>query len=153
MDEVRLTPERLGTVPWRVPAAVRLTTASGEGAQLPASVLCIEENPLDVKLLEGVLRVSPGVKVMSAMQGRLGLDLAREHRPEVVIVDVNLPDMGAESVVKLLKSDPRTNPSRIVVTTDDPLRTEAMRLRAAGAYAYLAKPLDVGELIGVLRGG
>lgn len=110
-------------------------------------VLQIEDNLATVTLIERVLSQRPGVEVVAAMQGRLGLELAREHQPALVLLDLHLPDMGGEQVLQRLRDDPATASIPVVIVSADATPSHARRLLAAGAVAYLPKPIDVRELL------
>jgi PAS domain S-box-containing protein len=123
----------------------------GTPAAGPArTVLYIEDNLANVRLLERILAHRPNIRLLTAMQGRLGLELIREHRPDVVLLDLDLADMRGDEVLRILQEDPQTSWIPVVVmsgTTDPRAFT---RLRAAGACACLTKPLDAPKLLGLL---
>ena len=81
------------------------------------------------------------------MQGRLGLSLAREHRPDLILVDLHLPDISGEDVLREVKDDPVLARTPVIVLSADATPGQVRRLVAAGARAYLTKPLDVRELL------
>jgi PAS domain S-box-containing protein len=121
-------------------------------ATMPArgTLLYIEDNPSNLRLIERVLGERTGVRFIAAMQGRLGLALAREHRPDLILVDLHLPDMSGEDVLRELKSDPALQPIPAMILSADATPGQVKRLLAAGAHAYLTKPLDIQELLGQL---
>jgi len=84
------------------------------------------------------------------MQGRLGLDLIREHRPDLVLLDINLSDLQGDEVMRLLREDARTKEIPIVVISATEDRRILKRLLAEGARAYLTKPLDAQRLLSLL---
>ena len=84
------------------------------------------------------------------MQGRLGLDLARQHRPDLILLDVHLPDISGEQVLRELRADPELGRTPVVVLSADATPGQVQRLLAAGARAYLTKPLDVRRLLTIL---
>jgi CheY-like chemotaxis protein len=86
------------------------------------------------------------------MQGQLGLELVREYRPDVVLVDLHLPDLDGREVLEQLKADPATADIPVVVLSADATPSQVERLRVAGAADYLTKPLDVERLMAVLAG-
>jgi CheY-like chemotaxis protein len=90
------------------------------------------------------------MKVIAAMQGRLGLELAREHQPVLVLLDLHLPDMDGEQVLQRLRDDPATAAIPVVIVSADATHGQVQRLLTAGAFAYLTKPIDVRELLGLL---
>lgn len=113
-------------------------------------VLHIEDNLSNLTLVERVLAQRPGVEVVAAMQGRLGLELAREHHPVLVLLDLHLPDMGGEAVLQRLRDDPATASIPVVIVSADATPGQVQRLLSAGAAAYLTKPIDVRDLLRLL---
>jgi CheY-like chemotaxis protein len=116
----------------------------------PATVIHVEDNLSNLKLVERILAQRPGVEVVPAMHGRLGIELAREHHPALVLLDLHLPDVGGEEVLRLLQEDPATASVPVVVVSADATAGQIQRLLDAGAMAYLTKPIDVPELLAVL---
>ncbi len=90
---------------------------------------------------------------MVAMQGGLGLDLAREHRPGLILLDVNLPDVPGLDVLAQLRADERTRGIPVLVISADATAGQKERMLAAGARAYLTKPLDVKRFLSVIDRG
>ena len=78
------------------------------------------------------------------------MELAREHRPELILLDLHLPDLAGEQVLRRLRSDARTADLPIVVVSADATPSSVERLRVIGANAYLTKPLDVDEFLRVV---
>jgi PAS domain S-box-containing protein len=110
-------------------------------------VLHVEDNLSNLALIERVLAQRPGVEVVAAMQGRLALELAREHHPVLVLLDLHLPDMGGEEVLQRLRDDPDTAPIPVVIVSADATSGHVQQLLSAGAAAYLTKPIDVREIL------
>ena len=132
--------ERLGHLGAAAPVA--LTPAS----DLPA-ILHIEDNLSNIQLIERVLAQRPGVRLIPAMQGRLGVELARQHRPVLVLLDLNLADISGEDVLRMLRDDPATAHTPVAIISADAMPRQAQRMLAAGATAYLTKPIDVRQLL------
>jgi CheY-like chemotaxis protein/nitrogen-specific signal transduction histidine kinase len=124
--------------------------AVAEAARGAFSVLYIEDNLSNLELIQHLLSRRPEIKLLSAMQGRLGLDLAREHRPDLILLDVHLPDIPGAEMVRLLREDLKTRDIPVVVVSADALPTQIQRLLAAGARAYLTKPLEVRKFLDVV---
>ncbi|MEY2481661.1 MAG: hypothetical protein QOK24_189 [Verrucomicrobiota bacterium] len=114
-------------------------------------VLYIEDNFSNVTLVEQMLAERPSLELMTAMQGRLGLDLARKHVPDLVLLDLHLPDMPGWQVLAQLKADHSTRDIPVIVISADATAPQIKRLLAAGARAYLTKPLDIGEFFRVVE--
>jgi PAS domain S-box-containing protein len=114
------------------------------------TVLYIEDNQSNLQLLEGILRRRPAWRLVPAAQGSLGLDLAAATNPDLVLLDLHLPDMPGIDVLRHLRADPVTAATRIVVISADATPGQVARLRAAGADMYLSKPIDVEQLLRLL---
>jgi CheY-like chemotaxis protein len=117
----------------------------------PFAVLYVEDNPSNVKLVEQILHRQPAVRLTVAMRGREGLELARQDPPDLVLLDLHLPDLSGEEVLRELRADPRTAEVPVVVVSADATTGQADRLRGQGAREYLTKPLDVPRLLDVIR--
>jgi len=115
--------------------------------EISGSILYIEDNPANVRLVERALEHRPGIRFLSAMLGRLGLALALEHQPDLILLDLNLPDISGEQVLAQLRSEPATSKIPVIIISADATRRLADRLVAQGALAYLTKPVDVRELL------
>ncbi len=114
------------------------------------TVLYVEDNLSNLQLIERLLARRAGIKLLSAMQGRLGLDLAREHRPGLILLDLNLPDVHGSEVLRRLREDARTRDIPVVVISADASPKQVERLRAAGARDYLTKPIDVRRFLAIV---
>jgi len=116
-----------------------------------ATVLYIEDNLSNFELVERIFARMGEVHLIPAMQGVLGLELAVQHRPDLVLLDLNLPDMAGEEVLRRLKKDRRTRDVPVVVLSADATPTQVGRLRADGIVAYITKPLEIGRFIETVR--
>jgi CheY-like chemotaxis protein len=124
--------------------------ATTEPATPSRTILYIEDNLSNLKLIERVLSGRPELGLISAMQASLGLELAREHRPDLILLDLHLPDMKGEEALRRLRQDPATRRIPVVIISADATRSQAKRLRQAGADDYLTKPLDVKRFLEVV---
>jgi CheY-like chemotaxis protein len=129
-------------------APVEATRASPAVAGHTA--LLIEDNPAIVALLESILAQRSGVRLRTAYRGAVGLELARAQRPDLILLDVHLPDMDGDAVVRQLQSNPETQGIPVVAVSADATAEQEERLLRAGAHAYLVKPLDVRALLRVV---
>jgi len=114
------------------------------------TVVCIEDNLSNLELVEQVLGRRPGVQLITAMRPQLGLDLAGQHHPDLILLDLHLPDLPGTEVLRRLRADPGTADIPVVILTADARPGLAARLRDQGARALLTKPLNVAELLGLL---
>jgi signal transduction histidine kinase len=124
---------------------------AGEAPSMTGTVLYVEDNPSNLRLVERIVTRRPGVRLVSAVQGRRGLQLARAHRPDVIVLDLHLPDIGGQEVLAELRADPRTREIPVVILSADATPGQVTRLLQAGAHAYLTKPLSVTQFLGVLE--
>jgi PAS domain S-box-containing protein len=116
------------------------------------TVLYVEDNPSNVKLVERLVARRPEVTLLVAMEGRIALELAREHQPSLILLDLNLPDVSGEEVLRRLRAEPRTSATPVVVLSADATPGQVQRLRANGATDYLTKPFDIARLLAVIDG-
>jgi PAS domain S-box-containing protein len=126
--------------------------APSTGPDRPVRLLYIEDNLANLALVETILAGRPQVTLVPALQGRLGLDLARQHGADLILLDVHLPDLPGHEVLARLREDPRTADIPVVVISADATAGRIDRLLEAGAHAYLTKPLDVDEFLAVIDG-
>jgi signal transduction histidine kinase/ActR/RegA family two-component response regulator len=125
-----------------------IVPSSTEAASaIPASILCIEDNVDNLSLIEAVLGLRPGITMMSAVQGRIGLDLAFQHEPDLLLLDMNLPDLPGIEVLRRLRADRRTHGMPVIVISADANPDSIKTLMHAGARAYITKPIDVEEFL------
>jgi PAS domain S-box-containing protein len=123
------------------------TLAREFSLQGPATVLYVEDNLANLDLIESIFASFPGVRLIPALQGQLGLELAREHRPDLILLDLHLPDIPGEVVLQTLRGDPRTGAIPVVIISADATPSRIGKLRAAGARQYLTKPLNVRQFL------
>jgi CheY-like chemotaxis protein len=105
-------------------------------------VLYIEDDPVSIKLVEGVLAKRAPIELLAATDAAEGLRLARDAAPELIVLDLGLPDRPGLEVLEELRSDEATRAVPVIVLTADTARGQEARLLVAGALAYLTKPLD-----------
>jgi len=128
-------------------AAHHLQHSSQERA---ATILTIEDNLSNLRLMEVLLRSRPCITLLAAMQGSIGLDMARQHEPDLILLDLNLPDISGKEVLSRLQASALTCDIPVVVLSADATPAQIERLLGAGARAYLTKPLDVNEFLHTL---
>jgi PAS domain S-box-containing protein len=116
----------------------------------PARLLYIEDNLANLSLIETILMGRPEITLIPALQGQLGLDLAWEHDPDVILLDLHLPDLAGDEVLERLRADERTRRTPVIVISADATFGRADALIQRGAQAYLTKPLDVDAFIAAI---
>ena len=113
-------------------------------------LLYIEDNPSNLQLVQRLLSHRPEIRLLTAMQGGLGFELARQHGPDVILLDMNLPDMAGMQVLEHLRADERTADIPVIVVSADATPRQIERILQAGAQKYLTKPFDVREFLTLL---
>ena len=106
-------------------------------------VLCIEDNPANLRLIERILAERPDIRLLSANVPSLGLELALAHRPALILLDINLPDMDGFEVMRRLLENPATRDIPVLAISANAMPDDLERGQAAGFVDYLTKPLDV----------
>jgi PAS domain S-box-containing protein len=135
---------RLGVLP--------ISDADGQPSSGPTSrtVLHVEGDLASLQLIQGIIEYRPSITLLSTMQGSLGVELAREHRPDLLLLDLHLPDMPGEEVLRRLREDDRTKDIPVVVLSAEVNRGTTSTLLAAGAPTFLTKPVNVSSFLGML---
>jgi len=114
------------------------------------TVLYIEDNISNLRLVETILQRRPNVKLIPAMDGHVGIGLAKDHQPDLVLLDLDLPDMHGREVLRALRDDPASRDIPVVVVSADATERQIARLTDAGAHSYLTKPIEVKKFLQVL---
>jgi PAS domain S-box-containing protein len=131
--------ERAVVAPVQAPVAQLALAAS--------RVLYIEDNTANFRLVQELLTTRRPVEILPAIQGRLGVELARRHHPDLVLLDLHLPDMAGDVVLAQLQADPETADIPVLVVTADATPGRERRLLDSGAFALVTKPFDVPEFL------
>jgi PAS domain S-box-containing protein len=113
-------------------------------------LLYVEDNPANVRLVTRILARRPSVELVCAETGALGVKMAREHRPDLILLDLHLPDSHGTEVLAQLASDPRTGPIPVVMLSADAVAGKRAETLAAGARAFITKPVDVRNFLSVV---
>jgi CheY-like chemotaxis protein len=138
--------------PFQTLAAQKITVATEDSStEMGRRVLYIEDNFSNVTLVEQMLAERPTIELITAMQGRVGLELARKHSPDLVLLDLHLPDLPGWQVLGQLKADSATRDIPVIVISADATAPQIKRLLSSGARAYLTKPLDIPEFFRVIE--
>ncbi len=117
---------------------------------ISCDVLYIEDDLVNFTLVERILEFRPALKLLHASRGETGVELARIHRPKLVLLDLNLPDLHGSEVLRRLQEDPATAQVPVVVLSADATPSQIERLLTAGARNYLTKPFDIDPFLAVV---
>jgi PAS domain S-box-containing protein len=115
------------------------------------TVVHIEDNLANLALIERILAQQSATRLVPATEGRQGIELVRRHQPDLVLLDMHLPDLNGDQVLHMLKDDPATAAIPVVMLSADATTGQVQRLIEAGAEGYLTKPLDVQQLFQLLN--
>jgi two-component system, cell cycle response regulator DivK len=115
-----------------------------------ARVLVIEDNPSNLTLSTFLLE-SAGHTVLSAADAEAGLHIARSEHPELILMDIQLPDMDGLQATALLKGDASTRDIPVIALTALAMKGDEERIRAAGCDGYIAKPLSYREFLATVQ--
>ena len=113
-------------------------------------ILVVEDNELNMKLFRDVL-VATGYRTLEATTGGEAVELATEHAPDLVLMDIQLPDLGGVQALGRLRANERTAAIPVLALTAQAMDGDRERFLAAGFNGYLSKPVNVRELIGTVR--
>ena len=113
-------------------------------------VLYIEDDLVNFTLVERILEFRPELKLLHAIKGEIGIELAHIHLPKLILLDLNLPDMHGSEVLEKLQSDSKTAQVPVVVLSADATPSQIERLLSAGARNYLTKPFDIDPFLAVV---
>ena len=107
------------------------------------SVLCIDDDPLSLQLIQDVLAHRPGLQVLTASNGRTGAELARLHLPDLIVIDNNMPEMTGSQARAILREDPLTARIPIIALSGSTLSDPVDAAQAGGYIRFIAKPFEV----------
>ncbi len=114
------------------------------------TVLIVEDNPNNRMIMRDMMEVQ-GHRTLEAVDGPAGLDMAVKHRPDLILMDVQLPGMDGYEVTRRLKAHDDTKGIPIIAVTSFAMKGEEDRARQAGCDAYLSKPIDIHKLVETVK--
>ena len=121
------------------------------GAQpMVKTVLIVEDNELNMKLFHDLLDAH-GYRTLQTRNGLDALKIAREHRPNLILMDIQLPEISGLEVTKWLKDDEELRDIPVIAVTAFAMKGDEERIRQGGCEAYLSKPISVGKFIETIR--
>ncbi|MBI5925943.1 MAG: transporter substrate-binding domain-containing protein [Aquabacterium sp.] len=124
-------------------SAIGPTVAGGRPSPRLATLLYVEDNPANLQLMEQIVARHQGVELVTAPLGQAGLALARSSRPDLILLDIHLPDIDGYAVLGQLRSDPQTRATPVIAVTANAMPMDVHRIRDAGFDDYVSKPIKV----------
>ncbi|HWO01555.1 MAG TPA: PAS domain S-box protein [Blastocatellia bacterium] len=125
----------------RIPTAARLRT-----------LLYVEDNPANLTLVEQLIARRSDIRLLTAVNGTLGIEIARASQPEVILMDINLPGISGIEALKILREDPATAHIPVVALSANAMQRDTKKGMEAGFFYYLTKPIKVNEFMDALDG-
>jgi len=122
-------------------------------AEEDATILCVDDDPASLRLLQQVLATLPNVHLLTASNGRLGVEMALAHAPSLVVMDSNMPEMSGREAQERLRADPRTAAIPVIAVSANAMPGEAASGLQAGFFRYLTKPFDLVDLLQAVGDG
>lgn len=113
-------------------------------------VLYIEDNPSNIRLVAQILGRRPHIHLLTAHTPELGIALAHSRRPELILLDINMPGMNGYQVLAVIKAEPDLKDIPVIAVTAAAMQSDIERGKAAGFTDYLTKPIDIGRLYGMI---
>ena len=114
------------------------------------TLLCVDDNPGNLKLIELYMSRRPDIHLLTAVDGKSGLEIAWVSRPEVIVTDINLPDMSGFKVLETLRADPATTRIPVIALSANSLPLNLESGLEAGFFRYLTKPIQANEFMKTL---
>ncbi|HVS31240.1 MAG TPA: PAS domain S-box protein [Thermoanaerobaculia bacterium] len=115
------------------------------------TLLYVEDNPANLQLVERLIGRRSDLRLLSAVDGNRGLELARAHRPDVILMDINLPGISGIDALKILRDDVKTSHIPVVALSANAMPRDIQRGLQAGFFRYLTKPIKVAEFLEMLN--
>ncbi len=131
----------------------KVSTFSGQGQRADGrakQILIVEDNELNMKLFHDLL-IAHGYATIQTRNGMDALGLAREHRPDLILMDIQLPEVSGLEVTKWLKEDDELRDIPVVAVTAFAMKGDEERIRQGGCEAYISKPISIGTFIATVR--
>jgi two-component system cell cycle response regulator DivK len=121
-----------------------------DGLNMAKTVMIVEDNELNMKLFNDLLEAF-GYRTVKSREGGPALELARVHRPDLIIMDIQLPDRSGLDVTRDLKGDDDLKEIPVVAVTAFAMRGDEQRIRESGCEAYLSKPISVSSFLDTVK--
>jgi CheY-like chemotaxis protein/nitrogen-specific signal transduction histidine kinase len=121
-----------------------------QSGALVYTLLYVEDNPANLKLVEQIIARHPDMRLLTAMTGNSGIEIARVSLPNVILMDINLPDINGVEVLRILCSDPATTHIPVVALSANAMPRDIKKGLQAGFFRYITKPIKVKEFVNAI---
>jgi CheY-like chemotaxis protein len=120
-----------------------MTPVKVVGGRAQRTLLYVEDNPANLKLIEQLIARRHDIRLLSARDGNLGIQLARSNQPDVILMDINLPGISGIEALKILRADPGTEHIPVIALSANAMPRDIEKGLQAGFFRYLTKPIKV----------
>ena len=134
----------------RLSSRARQTSIVGVAIFMAKTILVVEDNELNMKLFHDLLEAH-GYRILQTGEGLQAFNMAREFRPDLIVMDIQLPAISGLEVTRWLKEDPTVAHIPVVAVTAFAMKGDETRIRDGGCEAYIAKPISVGHFLETIR--
>jgi CheY-like chemotaxis protein len=117
------------------------------GGMAEPLLLYVEDNPANLSLVQEIVGLRGGMRLISAPDAQLGIELARAHQPQLILLDIHLPGLNGMDALAILRADPSTADIPVIALTANAMPSHRERALAAGFFRYVTKPISVRSLI------
>ena len=114
------------------------------------TLLCVEDNPANLKLIKLFIAGYPDMRLLTAVNGNSGIEIARASQPDVILMDINLPGISGIQALKILRADPVTAHIPVVALSANAMPRDIEKGLEAGFFRYLTKPIKVNQFMEAL---
>ena len=121
-----------------------------EGESLSKTILIVEDNELNMKLFNDLLE-SKGYKIIQTANGLNAVELAREHKPNLILMDIQLPEVSGLEVTKWLKADDELAHIPVIAVTAFAMKGDEEKILQGGCEAYISKPISVAKFLATIQ--
>ena len=115
------------------------------------TLLYVEDNPANMQLVEQLIARCPDLRLVTAVNGTLGIELARATQPQVILMDINLPGISGIKALKILREDPATAHIPVIALSANAMPRDIAKGLEAGFFRYLTKPIKIKEFMDTLN--
>jgi two-component system cell cycle response regulator DivK len=136
--------------PFGADAILEVSIRTGTDSPLSKRILIVEDNDLNMKLLHDLLEAK-GYATLQTKDGREALKLARQHRPDLILMDIQLPEVSGLEVTRWIKADDDLTTIPIIAVTAFAMKGDEEKIREGGCEAYIAKPISVTNFLQTVR--
>jgi two-component system cell cycle response regulator DivK len=128
-----------------------VASAARAGDPMAKTVLIVEDNELNMKLFNDLLEAH-GYQTLQTREGLKALEIAREHHPDLILMDIQLPEVSGLEVTKWLKEDEELRAIPVIAVTAFAMKGDEEKIRQGGCEAYISKPISVARFLDTVDG-